>query len=696
MEQYPTGPYDSWGLQEEIRLLKVAQFEHNERLSQHSERLNKLEKQYDNPRDHRIRSLWSSPSPFPAPLSTYSQQPSNHDTNLNDYDHQQQHQNLVLSGLQLDDVVDVPRRGASRANSVRFDDSATTNHWIHDSPGTSDYFGQRSTNTSLHGGYAMTDRSSSHKSDIRSDGRQSIRSFVGELSSSYEGDNIFPPPTSSGNMMDTILHPAVSKTSPAPAMLRCWLDTAPSYDPLLYAIVCTGSARSSIEMSLVVQQHMEHRICRSSDGSESRITLPVFLPDAIVQHNSRITAPTKIPRITVDFIVLPICQPKSQQSEIRVFLGSDVISAHMVDVLFSQSRVFLTCDDGRKVQVPFVRPESEEIFSDIFTAHSGDYIPRHTADASTNGSGNTNGINKTDDLPRPKSSSPAPNSSGESTKSISSPRPIHGGQASVIRGVASMEPSVSFTSPSLSRPPSAQLVPPPKTTSTTIFNAEARPWTALADSRKDTSFPGGNGGGVGGNNNFTNNDPFANSNSKSDEAITRGRSLTNPFEDLPMGMGMGKGQGGSRWDVGPTTTTTTTTSHAGQQTQQGGRKQSMTYAAPLKEGTGNAQTGGSGLSGSQGESYSRASSRGMKVLRTSKSFSSQGGQGGGEAKKGPTVSVVPTTPGTIGNKGHGRTMSGGDAVGKQADGKTGVARAKSSNVVGGATAFKWMAPKEAE
>lgn len=119
----------------------------------------------------------------------------------------------------------------------------------------------------------------------------------------------------------------------------------------------------------------------------------------------------------------------------------------------------------------------------------------------------------------------------------------------------------------------------------------------------------------------------------------------------------------------------------------------MTYAAPLKEGTGNGQPGSGGLPA--GESYSRASSRGMKVLRTSKSFSSQGGQGGGEGKKG---SAAPTGPSAaIGNvKGHGRTMSGGDAVGKQGDGKTGIARAKSSNVVGGATAFKWMAPKEAE
>jgi hypothetical protein len=71
MEPFPAGAaYDPWGLQEEIRLLKVAQFEHAERLSQHSERISKLEKRHD---DSRIRSLWNTSSPFPAPLSTFSQ-----------------------------------------------------------------------------------------------------------------------------------------------------------------------------------------------------------------------------------------------------------------------------------------------------------------------------------------------------------------------------------------------------------------------------------------------------------------------------------------------------------------------------------------------------------------------------------------------------------------------------------------------
>lgn len=64
---------DMWGIQEEIRMMKMVQFEQGERLNQQGERLNRLERRHDD-RDTRIRSLWSTPSPFPAPLSTFGTQ----------------------------------------------------------------------------------------------------------------------------------------------------------------------------------------------------------------------------------------------------------------------------------------------------------------------------------------------------------------------------------------------------------------------------------------------------------------------------------------------------------------------------------------------------------------------------------------------------------------------------------------------
>lgn len=686
-----TGVYDPWGLQEEIRLLKVAQFEHAERLSQHSARINKLEKRHE---DSRIKSLWSSPSPFPAPLSTFSQQPSNPETtNANEYDEQE---NLVLSGLPLDEV-DIPRRGASRANSVRFDDSATTNHWIQDSPSTSDYFGNRTSNCL--GGYAMTERSSSHKSDNRSDGRHSsVRSFGGDAIS-FEGEHVaFRPPTRGSDILDSCLHRTpVPKVGPAPAIVRCWLDTTSSFRPLHYAVICTGSAKSTIEMSLVTHLSLQDRIIRTL-GNEPTIELPVFLPDGIVQQQSRITGPSKIPRLTVKFLVSHTFQHGFKEEEecvIQIFLGSDVISAYACDVLFSQSKIFLHVDDGRKVFIPFIRPEAEDRFSDIFTAHTGHH--RVTLEVSTvkeNGNVNSGfGYNSEND-----EVGGLVDRSERSQLSVSSPQPIHGRQASVIRGVASMEPRDFATKES-----TQTLVSSGGSNGYLTTDVNNHPWSSTIRHRKE-SF------GASNSTNrfleFQDTPPNFDTNNKATETenVTRGRSLTNPFEY-----------------AAPTTNSRCSHSNA-KGFWEGTRKTSVNYAAPLKEGSGAATATSTG-------SNSRGSSRGMKVLRTSKSFSSADkgnnqtnaplSAGNESAHLSPMTTTMPTNHTSfasaklvsnvsVGNRGgHMRTMSGGGggsgsgsggggAGGGELTSKNSSSRTKSSNVVGGATAFHWMAsPKTA-
>ncbi|KAA8908347.1 hypothetical protein FN846DRAFT_777390 [Sphaerosporella brunnea] len=647
MEPQFAGVYDPWGLQEEIRLLKVAQFEHAERLSQHSERISKLEKRHD---DSRIRSLWSSASPFPAPLSTFSQQPTNTGPEtLDGYDHQQ---NLVLSGLQLDEV-DVPRRGASRANSVRFDDSATTNHWIHDSPGTSEYFqvGQRPGNSI--GGYAMTERSSSHKSDNRSDGRQSLRSFGGDVFLPYEGDTaILRPQTQCSDTLDPCTHrPSMPKLGPSPAVIRCWLDVASSFEPLLYAVICTGSARSAIEMSLVIHLGLQDRITRTSEGD--MLEVPVYLPDAIVQHHSRITGPSKLPRLTAEFLVLPVPQPKSRAEEtIRIFIGSDVLASHMGDLLFSQSKVFLHVEDGRKVFVPFIRPDAEGSFSDIFTAHSRHFAPTPRDRGLDNGS---NGGKSVDPAV-------ATTDSRMTQLSVSSPRPIYGSHASVIRGVAAMEPE--FSTKEHSHVPTATSQ---QSDSTYHGMGSSRPWTASADSRKP-SFGGESPNDLSPRPD-TSHSPFEGK--TEGDAVTRGRSLTNPYEESAVVVSNSQ-QGMRVWD--------------------GARKTSMTYAAPLKE------SNAAGTVSAVG-SYSRGSSRGMKVLRTSKSFSSSTekvnnqANSSGESSTPANLARNNTSLKPAANRGHNRTMSGGGAIHPPQNPKEPLVRTKSSNVVGGATAFHWMTPK---
>jgi len=573
--------------------------------------------------------------------------------------YEQQH-NIALSGLQLDEA-DVPRRGASRANSVRFDDSATTNHWIHDSPGNSDYF-QRPVGGI--GGYAMTERSSSHKSDNRSDGRQSLRSFGEGASSLYEGDQGagFRPPTRGSDILDSCLHRASApRAGPAPAVIRCWLDAPSTYEPLLYAVVCTGSARSSVEMSLIAHLGLHDRISLTSSG-DTTIELAVVLPDAIVQQHSRITGPSELPRLTVEFAILPVRAPKSKEGEkIRIFIGSDVIASHMGDVLFSQSKIFLYVDDGRKVFVPFIRPEAEETFGDIFTAHSRHYEPKpddaNNISLAISGEGETAaGFDAT--------------GGDRSHISVSSPRPVIGSQAPALRGVAAMEPPDFTQKESLPAPPPQQekqfLSVLTATDADSAYhhqhqdswNGTSRKEAAstrdlssspAADNEESTSpLSGGGGGGKG---------------------ITRGRSLTNPYEDTPSGPAVPKPPpgGGKVWK--PTNT-------------------GMTYSAPLKDPLTPTSSGAS-----------RGSSRGMKVLRTSKSFSATG-TSASATEKSQTATKYSTFKPQCNHRGHNRTMSGGDAIvgggGMGGGGGKGtLVRTKSSNVVGGATAFHWMAPKAA-
>lgn len=468
----------------------------------------------------------------------------------------------------------------------------------------------------------MTERSSSHKSD----GRQSIRSLGADFSS-YEGDNAaFRPPTRSSDILDSCLHrPTGPKVGPAPAMVRCWIGNPCSYEPLLFAVICTGAARSAIEMSLVIQQRFQDRIVRISE-TESTIELPVYLPDATVQQHSRISGPSKIARLTVDFVIMPVGTSKSRDDKIRIFIGSDVIASHMGDVLFSQSKIFLHVDDGRKVFIPFIRPDAEEAFADIYTAHGSHYTPP------TIGSPPSDPVNPV----KPPGLDPNP----LSQLSVSSPRPIHGPQACVLRGVASMEPHDFVPNAKEHHTVASGTYPPDPT----------RPWTSTSVAHSD---------------NFDNDSfgPFSpgppedisHPSAEAGEAVTRGRSMTNPFEDIPITVQKPKSWG------------------------EGARKSSMSYSAPLKESNGG---GGGG-----GGSYSRGSSRGMKVLRTSKSFSSSSEK----APEGQTAKHASFAKAGNSQRGHGRTMSGGDAIAKVGTGGSVLVRTKSSNVVGGATAFHWMA-----
>lgn len=272
----------------------------------------------------------------------------------------QQHPNS-LGSLHID-ADDEPRRGASRANSVRFDESALHSHFGHTSRSSTDYLPLR-TGSGM-GSHPMTERTSSHKSD----GKQSSAghsthsaragSFVSEsrpLSATVAPFVPLGPP------------PGLFILGPVPSIIRCWLDTKFSNESLLYAAVCTGSYKSALDVQLVTRLGIDGQVAENQQG-ERIVKIPVYLPEATIQHSSsRNTSPApRLPTLTVEFIVQSL---PTKPNSIQVFLGCDVLRAQSADILFSLDRMTLFDDERNKVAVPLVRPENAVAFQNLHTSN---------------------------------------------------------------------------------------------------------------------------------------------------------------------------------------------------------------------------------------------------------------------------------------------------------------------------------------
>ncbi|KAI0480661.1 TMP-TENI-domain-containing protein [Xylariaceae sp. FL0804] len=333
----------------------------------HAERLSRLEKRQAD--DAAIKSAWNSP--FPSALGGPLQMPP---TEMFD-DFEEQGQSL-LGSLHLDAEDEPTRRGAaSRANSVRFDESALqSSSWAQNGRHSGD-FGPIRPGSGL-GHHGLMERSLSHKSDGRhSSAGHSVHSHHSVASgrgSSLGLDTTFTP---GGQEEDS----PVGMTQPSPgffilgsvpAIVRCWLTDNFAHDTLLYADICTGSQRSVIDYSLVKELNLMDAIRRDLDGVY-RIRLHVYLTEATVSHgNTRAAGPApQMPSLACAFEVAGMDQIESGDSKraIRVFIGSEALREHSADVLFSQNRMTLYSSEREKLSVPFVRPEDNGIFKHIRT-----------------------------------------------------------------------------------------------------------------------------------------------------------------------------------------------------------------------------------------------------------------------------------------------------------------------------------------
>ncbi|KAK0879034.1 hypothetical protein LTR87_007109 [Friedmanniomyces endolithicus] len=350
---------DTWRLQADVERVQQVQAEH-------AERLTRIERRQEE--DARVKSVWGSSSPFPSVLSGTPQQAPVQQPPSDQFRGFDDEAINLMSSLHLD-AEDEPRRamGAnSRANSVRFDESANQNHFSHSSRASLDFMSRTSSGL---GGLQMTERTTSHKSDGRASSAHSMRSAASGRASSLNLESGFSLGDSNTSPVDTpALAPGLLLLGFVPAIVRCWMNTNFKHDALLYAAVCTGSYKSYLGLRLIQKLGFEASIT-SDEANNRTVHLPVYFPEAVTHPaSSRSSSPApQLPTLTVRFQVVDQAAGH-ETNAIQIYLGSDILRAHSADILFSSNSMTLFDDDRSKLSIPLVRPEDEGAFKGLYVS----------------------------------------------------------------------------------------------------------------------------------------------------------------------------------------------------------------------------------------------------------------------------------------------------------------------------------------
>ena len=355
---------DVWRLQNEMKNVYATQAEHADRLA-------RLEQRQGS--EGRIKSPWgtTSHSPYNGPLTgpppqgivislvseVFADMPLILDRGYNPVseDFRNFDQNL-LGSLHLDTDDVEPRRGTSRANSVRFDVSAGG----HGARGSQEYLPLRT--GSAFGSHPMTERSSSHKSDGR---QSSAGQSVHSARASSFGYETRPLSATVPPFVPLGPPPGLFILGPVPSIIRCWLNENFRSEAMLYAAVCTGSYRSIVDSSLLTRLGYGDGITTNRDGDRV-IKLPVYLPEATLKTaSSRSSSPAhQLPTLTTDFFVQDL---DGEIGSVQIYLGCDVLRTRNGDIHFSLDRLTLFDDERNVVSVQLVRPENAEIYQSLQT-----------------------------------------------------------------------------------------------------------------------------------------------------------------------------------------------------------------------------------------------------------------------------------------------------------------------------------------
>lgn len=361
---------DLWRFQSEMLRVQQTQADHGERLS-------RLERRQDE--DARVKSVWGASSPFPSVLSGTPQQVALHHPPPEHFSNFDDHSNTLIGNLQLD-ADDEPRRmgATSRANSVRFDETANQGHWAHASRSSVDLIPRIGSGL---GGHLMTERSYSHKSDGRqSSAGHSVHSATSGRANSLGLDTAYGLSHSGTSPLDPPgLAPGLFILGSVPAIIRCWLNTNFKHDALLYAAVCCGSYTSYLDIRLIDHLGFRDEVIQDEEGLR-KIKLAVYLPEAIpLTASSRSNSPApQLPSLTVEFTVVERNEDECDPKAIQIFIGSDILRAHNADILFSSNTLTLFDNDRSKLRIPLVRPEEERTFKSLFvTSGSPNVQKRH-------------------------------------------------------------------------------------------------------------------------------------------------------------------------------------------------------------------------------------------------------------------------------------------------------------------------------
>lgn len=356
---------DVWRLQTEMKNVYATQAEHADRLARLEHQRHDAEARMKSPWGTTSHSPFQGPINGPTPQGKMNQQAkaktslthlrADRSYNPVSEDFRNFDQNL-LGSLQLDADDVEPRRGTSRANSVRFDVSAGT----HGARGSPEYLPLRT--GSAFGSHPMTERSSSHKSEGRQSSAGQSNHSARASSFGYETRPL------SATVAPFVPHgtsPGLFILGPVPSIIRCWLNENFRSEAMLYAAVCTGSYKSIVDSNLLSRLGYEDEILTNREG-QRHIKLPVYLPEATLKTaSSRSSSPAhQLPTLTTDFDVHDF---DGEVGSMQIFLGCDVLRARNADIHFSLDRLTLFDDERNMVSVQLVRPENAAIYQRLQT-----------------------------------------------------------------------------------------------------------------------------------------------------------------------------------------------------------------------------------------------------------------------------------------------------------------------------------------